>query len=324
MAHVTGTATNHFDLLARLRDFLVGNADLVAAGQQWEVIAGKATGAFVNGDYVSFRGKGLSATDDILCSIRVTSTPASNIHNWQLYGHTSYSLANPGVLQAGNPPNVPAMLLSSSAITYWFIANGRHFKVITRINGRYDAIYLGLILPDHTPNDWPYPMFVGGSGLNATLLASDDTSNHTNFYDPSAENSASVIGTAYLLVPGGNWRAVRNRWTNTSSIDGGVISMPWNAYYFPNATRRAIDGSAWLHRSMLCQIGDGAGVNTGGVVTGQAPDGGVWYGSFDGVFFVPAFGSSAEEIATQDGVDHILIPNIARTGNRNFAAIALD
>jgi hypothetical protein len=71
-------------------------------------------------------------------------------------------------------------------------------------------------------------------------------------------------------------------------------------------------------------MGDGAGRNSGGVPNGAGYDGGNFYGSFDGVYSTPAFSAAAEQIVVEGGVDHILIPNIARTGGNQWAAIALE
>ena len=330
MAYETGTATSYADLLAKLRTFLTTNASLSTAGQLWEVIGGVASGTPVDNDYVSLRGPGLSGDDDVFVSIRLRATPASNYYNWEIYGHTSYNPSLPGVDQPGNPPAPVSLLLTNSSIVYWFLASGRHFKVVTRISGRYDASYAGLALPDHTPLDWSLPFFIAGSSYKVTDGgATDDSWAHTNFWQPNSEtNAQGSIGTAYLLNPGGAWRAVRNNAGSAisaeSSPSNGPIVSPSHGALWPRNVRRCLDGSAWLHRLNLCQIGDGAGVRSGGAVEYGAPDGGNWYGSLDGVFYTPAFGASAEEIVTIGGVDYLLIPNIARTGDGMFAAFALE
>ena len=330
MAYQTGTATDYADLLAKLRTFLTTNVALSAAGQLWQVIAGVASGTPAKNDYVSFRGPGLSGDDDVFVSIRLRATPTNNYYNWELYGHTSYNPSLPGVDQPGNHPAPVSVLLTNSSIVYWFFATGRGFRVVTRISGRYDAAYAGLILPDHTPLDWSLPLFIAGSSYRVTDGgAADDTWAHTNFWQPNiATNIPGSIGTAYLLNPGGVWRAVRNN-TGTavsveSSSDNGPIVSPSHARLWPRNVRRDLDGSAWIHRLNLCQIGAGDGVNSGGAVEYGAPDGGNWYGSLDGVFYTAAFGASAEEVVSIGGVDYLLIPNIARTGDGMFAAFAME
>jgi hypothetical protein len=330
MAYETGTATNHADLLAKLRDFLTTDASLVADSQQWDVIGGVDTGTPADMDFVSFEGPGLAGDDQIFASIRIRDTPVINAYNWEMYGHTSYNPLAPGVEQSGNPLAPVTMLLTNNPIVYWFFANGRHFKVVTRISGRYDASYVGLILPDHTPLDWSLPFYLGGSSfLLTTASAADDTPRHTNFWHPcSISNNANVQTTAYMLTPGGVWRPTANQYYAGDLVERtmgfGMVVTPHNADTFYRNIRRALDGQPWITRTVLAQIGDGAAANSGGAVTTAAPDGGNWYGALDGVFYTPAFGAAAEEIVTIDGNDYILFPNIARTSDGMFAALAIE
>lgn len=323
MAYTTGTATGYLDLLGKLRDFLTTNTALVNAGQQWQVIGGVASGTPVSGDYISFKGPGLTGTDQVLCTIATTSSVSGGYYNWRLYGHTGYNTSLPGPVQSGGSPAGPAMLLTNNSFAYWFIANGRCFKVVTRISGRYDAIYLGLLLPDHTPQDYPYPMYVGGSASSSSILASNDTLAHCNFWVGSSYDS--VTSNAYVLTPGSAWRKVVDSINDsTGHRQYGMHSLPWNNYIFQIRLRRPIDDSGWLMRGTLAEVGEGSGVDSGGAPTTDAPDGGLWVGSYDGVFYTPSFGATAEEIITLGSTGHLLLPNIARTGSSTFAALALE
>lgn len=331
MAHASGTATNSADLLARLRTFLTTNVDLVADSQEWEVIAGLDTGTPVDMDFISFKGPGLAGDDEIFASFRLRNFPVSNYYNWEIYGHVSYNPSAPGVIQSGNHPAPVSMLLSNGSIPYWFFANGRCFKVVTRISGRYDAIYCGLILPDHTPLDWSLPLFIGGSSYAIdTAGATDDSFRHSNFWQPQAASTSVAAQTsAYLLNPAGNWRNVSNGYYSSGDnterpLSEGTVIAPTNNYTLYRNVRRLLDGEPWISPLNLAQIGDGAGVNSGGAANAAAPDGGNWYGSLDGVFYTPSFGASAEEIITVGGVDHIVFPNISRTGDGMFAAFAME
>jgi hypothetical protein len=78
-----------------------------------------------------------------------------------------YNPAQPRIDPPGSIRTPVAMLGVNSPIKYWFIANGRCFKVITRINGRYDAVYA--VSSCRAPaSDWSYPLFIGGSFLGGT------------------------------------------------------------------------------------------------------------------------------------------------------------
>ncbi|MGH8037003.1 MAG: hypothetical protein ACREPD_04605, partial [Stenotrophomonas sp.] len=87
MAWKTGTAANHRDLLQQLRDFLTADAALVAAGQQWAVVGGVASGALAANDFVSLKGRGLAGADEIFVSLQAYTVASSNYYNLALRGH---------------------------------------------------------------------------------------------------------------------------------------------------------------------------------------------------------------------------------------------
>lgn len=324
MAWVTDTAANITDLMTRLRDFLTTNATLVAANQQWQVVGGVASGAIAASDFVSLKGRGLAGEDEIYLSLQAWVVPASNYYNIRMRGHTAYNAALPGLNQAGANSNYVAILGVNSPIKYWFIANGRCFKVITRINGRYDAMYGGLILPEHLPGDWSYPLFIGGSFLGSNAAASLDTYEHSNFWNGNADFRANTASSqAYLFTPMQAWLPIRNRFAGTV-LPSGRVTYPWNPYVGNQSVRSCLDGQRWLQRGQLMAIGWASGNTDRGARVDEVPEGGQFYGSFDGVFYTPAFGATAEQIATIAGVDYLLVPNVYRTGDGEYAALALE
>ena len=324
MAWATDTAANITDLMARLRDFLTTNAALVAANQQWQVVGGVASGPIAANDFVSLKGRGLSGEDEIYVSLQAWVVPASNYYNMRMRGHTAYNPALPGMTQAGANSEYVSILGVNSQIKYWFIANGRCFKVITRINGRYDALYAGFILPEHLPSDWSYPLFIGGSFLGSNGVASLDTYEHSNFWNAAANTQYNnAFSQGYLFTPMQAWLPIRNGSGNTP-VALGRITMPWNPSAGNQNVRSCLDGQRWLQRGQLMAVGWTSGsVDRGSRVT-EVPEGGQFYGSFDGVFYTPAFGATAEQIATVNGVDHLLVPNVYRTGDGQYAAFALE
>lgn len=327
MSIATGTATSYLDLMEKFRDFITTDAALISAGQEWECIAGKTTGTPVAGDYMSFKGQGLGGVDEIYFSIEAIAAPASNFYNLAIYGHVGYNLSTPGVLQTGNHQGAVTLLLTNASIVYWFIANGRRAVIITRVSGRYDAAHAGFILPDHLPNDWSYPMFVGGSSFRTTDAgATLDNDHHSNFWRGTSED-ADYLGraTGHLYTPGATWRTVANGdGTSKNNRTRGAITVPWSTLARAQNYKGTLDGDAWMQRGQIAAIGDGAGTNSGGAPSGDGYDGGQWYGSFDGIFYTPAFGAAAEQIINFGGKDYLVIPNIARTGDGEWAAFLLE
>jgi hypothetical protein len=325
MAWVTDTATNITDLLARLRDFLTTHPDLVAAGQQWQVVGGTAAGAISANEFVSFKGRGLAGDDEIYFSAQAWIVPASNFYNLAFRGHTAYNPALPTLDPPGANSNYVSILGVNSPIKYWFIANGRCFKVITRINGRYDAAYVGFILPEHLPGDWSYPLFIGASYLGRNAVASMDAYMHSNFWNPRADDASNVSNSqAYLFSPMQAWVPIRNSIQEYNNVDDGRVTAPWVPTMCNNNWRSLLDGTRWLQRGQLAAVGWGRGNPDRGSPSPNVPERGQFYGGFDGVFYTPSFGAAAEQLATVNGIDHLLIPNVFRTGDGQFAAFALE
>jgi hypothetical protein len=100
--------------------------------------------------------------------------------------------------------------------------------------------------------------------------------------------------------------------------------MPWNPNVGNQNVRSCLDGQRWLQRGQLMAVGWESGNPDRGSRVSEVPEGGQFYGSFDGVFYTPAFGATAEQISTVNSVDHLLIPNVYRTGDGQYAAFALE
>lgn len=324
MAWVTDTAVNITDLMARLRDFLTSNAALVAANQQWQVVGGVASGPIAANDFVSLKGRGLAGEDEIYLSLQAWVVPASAYYNMAIIGHTGYNPAQPRLDPPGSNSKPVALLGVNSPIKYWFVANGRCFKVITRINGRYDAIYAGLILPDHLPGDWSYPLFIGGSCLDRNFLASSDSYEHSNFWSANADGTNNTNRSqAYLFSPIQAWVPIRNLALNGSQTTGRM-TLPWAKGVCNPNVRSLLDGQRWVQRGQLAGFAWQGSLTDRSSPYSQMPEGGQFYGSFDGVFYTPSFGATAEQLATVGGVDHLLVPNVYRTGPGEFAAFSLE
>ena len=314
MATATGTADNYLDVLTKLRDFLVSTGS-------WSVVGGKATGAFVNDtEFVSLKGTGLTGTDAIYITLQPFSAPANNAYSIRVKGHTAY--VNPGIVQPGSDSRWCYLLMLNSPMTYWFVANGRRFIAAIKSGSRYDAMYAGFILPEHLPNDWSYPLFIGASSYTGSQSQATDDLVHSNFWNPIATGSSNNEASGSVLFsPMQQWILVRNGYPSSGSVsvtETGRFTIPWSLTCLQNL-RPQLDGQVWLKRGQLVCCD-----RTYSSVDNNVPEGGMFYGSFDGVFYAPAFGSTAEQEVTYSGVTYKMFPNVGRTSDGQFAAIAME
>lgn len=302
MAYITGEASNHFNLLEVLRDFLKTNPALVAAGQNWTQVGG-TTGAIAHNSFVSLRGPGMSGTDQIFLTLQAYSDVPQGIYCLRMRGHTAYNPAVPSIDPPGNNSPWAYAALVNSPIRYWIVANGRRFVMVASANNRYDVMYGGFILPEHLPSDWSYPLLIGGSA-SGYIQASDTSIAHRNFWD--------TRDTASLFVPAQTWRTFNN-YSNTgnvnSSLNNQMYSIDWSSSFNLNALARTIDNQPWISPGRICELG-GSQRNTLGV--------------YDGVFFTPSQGAVIEGLITVDGVDHLVVSNVFRNADSNLAAIRLE
>lgn len=299
MAYATGTADNHLDLLADLRDFLVGTGG-------WDVVGGVASGAVAHDDFVSFKGKGLGGTDQIFLSIKAHTNNPAGIFSLQMRGHTAYNVAVPSDTPPGlNSPWVYLPLINDP-IQYWFVANGRRFIAVCKANNRYDVFYGGFILPEHLPSDWSYPVLIGGSATGL-MAAAQEGAAHRNFWSPRD-------GQAYVFTPGATWRTIQNvsSTEGTASPDNSLVSVEWhNDLSFSNKAR-TIDNSPWLQEGRLVEYATSS-LNRRNFL-----------GVYDGLMYTPAAGAVVEQVIEHGGKDYLVIANVFRNSDNNLAAVCLE
>jgi hypothetical protein len=298
MAFTTGTATNHLDMLADLRDFLLT--------VDWEVVGGIATGPVAHDQFVSLKGVGFGGTDQIFLTIKTHTNVPAGIYSLQMSGHTAYNSAVPSDTPPGlNSPWVYLPLINDP-ITYWIVANERRFILIAKANNRYDMFYGGFILPEHLPSDWSYPMLIGGSA-NALMAASTEGAHHRNFWNPHS-------GQGYVFTPAQIWRNITNVTSQEvdQTNDNVLISADWkNSVSFPNKAR-TIDNSPYLTRGRLAEL----------AVSDLNPKN--YLGDYDGLFFTIAVGAVVEQLIEYDGKDHLVVSNVFRNSDNNLAAVCLE
>lgn len=317
MAVKTGTATGYWDMLAQLRDFAVDDCN-------WEQVGGQTGALTSDDDYVSLKGPGLSGTDQILVSLQPYSASANNAYSIRVRGHTAYTA--PGTTQPGSDSPWRYALMVNAPMTYWFVGNGRHVKAIFKSGSRYDAMYFGLLLPEHLPGDWSYPLYIGASSPDGDVPQSSDGPSHSNFWQPIGATETTGAGNpdscAFVFSPMQAWVPMRNARAAGATFlypDTGRATIPWSGYFQQNV-RRLLDGEPWFVRGQVAVFAR----NSGGTASVEVPEGGQMLGSFDGVFYTPSFGASAEQEAVVGGKTYKMFPNIGRTSDSHFAAFLME
>jgi hypothetical protein len=331
MSTASGTATDYLDLLSKLRTFLTTDSTLVSLGQNWTELATNATpyshtevNSVVNTiEFETYlKAPGLSTTEQIYVQIGAYTNGTLGIFNWRLKGALGYNSSNGFFNQPGTSPDAFVYLWNSS-IPYWFIANGQRVIVVAQISTVYETLYLGKFLPDGTPGQYPYPLFIGGTGGDGTSIngggqgadtqastrAHSDVSNyHAAFFDPACAFHCDVAAAwqVWNHWNGGtdNHSSSTNNQINPYADDGnsgaGQTNVPGGMKWLVTNA----DGSYPLLPVRLEQF-----ITSPNLV-----------GTLDGVFATTGEGNSSGSTYTVGGDTYLAIQDTFRSARQNFVA----
>jgi hypothetical protein len=330
MSATSGTATDYLDLLSKLRTFLTTDATLVSLSQNWTELKTNATPyTRVEADQTNtvefetyLQAPGLSTTEQIFIQIGAYTNASAGLFNWRMMGALGFITGNTFFAQPGISPQA-FMLLWNAPIPYWFIANGQRVIVAANVNGNIELCYLGKFLPDATPGQYPYPVFIGGTAGDATPLGggngndsfavnrihSDVTNFHAAFFDPAVAFHCDVAA---------GWQAW-NHWSGGGDAHASNSTNQINPYaddgsFGSNQTTTPgqlkcvvtnIDGSYPVMPVRLEQIVPNLNV----------------VGTLDGVFATSGEGNSSGSTLTVGSDTYICFQDTFRSARQNFVAL---
>jgi hypothetical protein len=331
MSTATGTATDYIDLLSKLRTFLTTDATLVSLGQNWTELKTNSTPyshTEVNTQVntVEFEtyleAPGLSTTEQIFINLQAYTNASTGLFNWRLTGALGFITGNTWFLQPGISPQA-FLYLWASSIPYWFIANGQRVIVVAQVAGNIEMAYLGKFLPDGTPGQYPYPVFIGGTGGDGTSVGtgqgsdvnaasrihSDVTNFHAAFWDPAAAFHCDVSA---------GWQ-VWNHWNGGSDVHSAANTNQINPYADDGTTGgnetttpgqlkwlvTNIDGSYPIMPVRLEQITPNINL----------------VGTLDGVFATTGEGNSSGSSLTVGSDTYLCFQDTFRSARQNFCAL---
>jgi len=327
VAYATGTATNYSDLWTKLLSFLQTNSALVAAGQNWSV-AWSAPGGAPNSTDTVLRGPGMSGSDSIYVGLRLVADTVGDKFTIYMTGMTGViSGATTYNGHVNCTPVAERIFLQNAPMTYWFVANGRRFIVITKNSTVYQAAYCGLFLPFSMPEDYSYPLFIGGAASETATAVTDwrSTSNAHALFPLARYNSSSgpYDPSAYMLSPSGEWLRC-GAFGSSSGVNvalgpdffgdedfGSGDDFDNTSYGYKEAKDRFVQayGGAWPLTPITLM---------------QSTPADQTFGFLHGVYHVPGRGNSAENIVVKNSVNHLVVQNAFRTGIGDYFAVALE
>ncbi|MFW6090091.1 MAG: hypothetical protein ACODAB_10080 [Gemmatimonadota bacterium] len=265
----------------------VEQGELAEADEAWDELRWREDPDDAGERELILRGPGLADQDEIYVSIMSYSSESGDYYNWALRGHTGFVDDNDTDSQPGTFGPV-AVLLFQSSIPYWLSVTGRRINLVARVSTRYMSCGLGLIRPQATPDEYPYPVYIGGCIAGAPAERWDrEESDHAFPWDGPIHD--------------GDRMRVR-------FVDGST--QQYNVHPFENEdVYRPLNGDEDYALERL-------------ILSGADPENVIGY--VDGIYHITGFGLSAEDIVPVDGVDHLVVPNIYRNGFNDYVAFALE
>jgi len=199
MPYETGTASGHYDLLAKIKAFVTSTI-IMGAGNEWTVERDDTTG---DNHELILNGPGLTQTEEIFVGIKTYQDVANDYYNFKIGGFTGYSSGDSFEAQPGSS-GMKGVPLWDASIPYWLVANGQRIIVAANIEAVYQTFYIGKINPYASPNQYPYPLAV------VSMLTSDAATRYSDtaygFGFKNGDTNAFVIrDNAGTWVPAKTW-----------------------------------------------------------------------------------------------------------------------
>lgn len=289
-------------------DFALSDAFTINTAPKWTAMRS------VSGSEYIWKGPGNDGTAQIFVGTLTYSSATGDYYNWRLNGFTAFDSGSAFMSQAGAmTPQSPHLALWNNAIPYWFVANGRRVIAVAKVSTVFEAAYLGFIEQYPSPNQFSYPLAVGGCMAFSTEPSAGSTSwrwsytgiEHRAFPMPGTPVSfADNACQLRLRKPDGAWRglAAQQYGSPNNNLTGNVWPYSNEMLFI----RPSMDGSYPLFPVVL---------------NDNSPN---VYGRLDGVFATTGYGIGAETEITIGRNKYIVFQNVYRTTYCDYFAVLLD
>lgn len=252
-----------------------------------------------------FRAPGLAGADEIYGGMRSYENVGLDYYNLAIIGATGFVSGNSFQTQPGASPERHLMMWNQP-ITYWLVANGRRLVLVYKITTYYGSCYLGHFLPYGTPQQYPYPLAVGGmTYLSGQRYSTVNAYQNKTPFDPGGDGGYVNAALSIYHIDG-SWQGFCNYYTSGSpdSYRTGVNHVWPHGWEW---VRNNVDGSYALFPLILNM--NSPAINL--------------LGEFDGVYWISGFANGAENTVTIGADTYLVFQDGHRTGAGNYRALKL-
>lgn len=310
MSFTTGTATDHNDLLDQFQTYLL------AEGWTVDDYTAGATPTDVAELFVTAPGS--LGGEQPRFAIQTYADVDLNIYTWRAHAAINYEGAKGFGEQSYSSPRI-YLPLWNDTIDYWFYVNDRRAIVIAKIGVVYHSFYGGFFLPYALPEEYPFPLYIGGT-VNSDQAYNLDNSGMRSAFDPS------LGAAAYFQREENVWKVFHN--SSNSNGQSDVISATTNAVIWPYRTTKGRDPSNlvtaedfnyYFLNNLRPTLEEFLPMWQAQIIDPGSEH--VMPGMLDGVFVTPGFNRIPEQVITYAAQDYRLFISHNRTRGKDFFAI---
>lgn len=319
-----------FTIVAGGTAWVAGDTIVFTMTPPWVLKGSSGIGAGTDTYY--WQAPGNDGVQQIFVGMSRFSDPTGDYDNIRVGGFTGFSgtgvafIAQPGAVFHSIFPN-----LRVGSFSYWMVANGRRFAIVTRPSSVYECAYMGYINTYASPGSWPYPLAIGGSmsfasepGTTSVTWRWSYTGTEHCAFPMSAASGPGQSGDAYqmrLRDPSGSWQGFHSG-SLSNSRSSSVFGYMWPYCQTMDDFRPNLDGSYPLVPVVLS--------TDKGLITGQTGtqmevlDTPNMLGELDGVCAVTGHANAAENTISFNRIQWLVVQNVFRTTKRDYFALKLS
>jgi len=267
-----------------------------------------------------WQAPGNGGLNQIFVGAQIFSNVTADYYNWRLGGFTAFDAAIAFANQAGYVGGAgqahpsPALTLWNQTTPYWFVANGRRVIIVAKVSTVYVIGYLGFLNSYMSPQTFPYPLVVGGGTGFYNEPAANSTQWRWSYVGDELNNCShsrtSGSGTEWnstimLRTATGNWHGFLRQADSSNVAPNGKVwpyLMPWSNW------AKNMDGG---YSMLPIVLGD---------VSPLVPN---MYGELDGLEAITGFQNGSENTVTIGNSTYLVVQNISRVTQIDYAAVKL-
>lgn len=310
MAYETATVAGHYNLMAAINTFLTVTLPIAERYTSLRADVGTADHEYI------WQAPGLSETEQIFFGIKSYQSVASDYYNIHVATFTGYVPGNSFETQPGIQRY--AVPLWNNSIPYHLVANGQRVVCVALIENVDVSFYLGKMLPNALPSQFPYPIVVSG------MLPADST-----------ERYSSVL-SSFTFGFRGKHQPTGSGWLGNLAlrdVNGTYITpeiAPFNALTSYNTPIYTLRNTATNQGEASGDYGlEKLNITTRSTasysfpITNSSIIGNI-YGILDGVYYVSGFNNATKNVITIDTVNYLVFRDGVKTGFRDYCALRLN